>query len=134
MGEMVGIGGVDAALVEGRIAGLHAAGALAEARALLPKRRREREFAALLSETFALRPEVRCLAEASTTLCRCEDVTLGALDGETDARSAKLHTRCGMGACQGRVCGSALRLIKGWEGPEVRPPLSPVPMRFWSDD
>ena len=131
IGETTGIGGVNAALIEGQIAGLHAAGAVDEAHDLLPKRRHEREFAALLSETFALRPEVLRLAEADTTICRCEDVSMGALDGETDSRSAKLHTRCGMGACQGRICGTALRVLKGWEEPEVRPPLSPVPLRFW---
>lgn len=131
VGETVGIGGVDAALIEGRIAGLHAAGAAGEARELLPKRRREREFAALLAKTFALRPEVLRLAELGTTICRCEDVAMAALDCETDSRSAKLHTRCGMGACQGRICGTALGLLKGWEEPEVRPPLSPVPLQFW---
>ena len=45
-----------------------------------------------------------------------------------DAREAKLHTRAGMGACQGRVCGAALQALKGWAPGVVRPPL--FPLRF----
>jgi hypothetical protein len=39
---------------------------------------------------------------------------------------AKLHTRCGMGACQGRICGAATQFLFGWTPNAHRPPLSPV--------
>jgi NAD(P)H-nitrite reductase large subunit len=48
-------------------------------------------------------------------VCRCEEVTAGALRsacrelGVDDPRSAKLVTRAGMGLCQGRMCGPAVR-------------------------
>lgn len=29
-------------------------------------------------------------------------------------RNAKLQSRCGMGVCQGRVCGAAAKVIWGW--------------------
>jgi len=43
-----------------------------------------------------------------------------------DLREAKLLTRAGMGPCQGRVCGPALRHLCGWRRDRVRPPLLPI--------
>jgi hypothetical protein len=34
--------------------------------------------------------------------------------------------RCGMGPCQGRVCGPAVRHLLGWNPESVRPPVSPA--------
>ncbi|MHB1307781.1 MAG: hypothetical protein ACYC23_11935, partial [Limisphaerales bacterium] len=48
------------------------------------------------------------------------------LDRFHHAREAKLHTRCGMGPCQGRVCGAATRFLYGWKTDSVRPPIFPV--------
>jgi D-hydroxyproline dehydrogenase subunit alpha len=66
------------------------------------------------------------LADDQTTVCRCEDVRLGALAGFSDARAAKLATRCGMGACQGRVCGTALAELGRFPRGGVRPPVFPA--------
>jgi NADPH-dependent 2,4-dienoyl-CoA reductase/sulfur reductase-like enzyme len=112
-GEVCGIGGAHAAGIEGRIAGLTAAGAPQAAAALGARRTRARRFAAQLATTFRLDARIHALATPDTLICRCEDVPLGALpagvSGEAwDGRAAKLATRCGMGACQGRVCGAAL--------------------------
>ena len=41
-------------------------------------------------------------------------------------REAKLQTRCGMGSCQGRVCGAAAKEILGWDMESVRPPVLPA--------
>jgi len=41
-------------------------------------------------------------------------------------REAKLQTRCGMGPCQGRVCGSAAEFLLGWKHESVRPPVFPT--------
>jgi hypothetical protein len=41
-------------------------------------------------------------------------------------REAKLHTRCGMGPCQGRICAPASEFLFGWNAPVPRPPLFPV--------
>ena len=41
-------------------------------------------------------------------------------------RDAKLQTRCGMGACQGRICGTAAALYFGWDAALPRPPFSPA--------
>lgn len=126
VGEPLGIGGVDCALIEGQMAGYAAAGQLDQARRLMPERKRWRRFAARLEAAFTLRPEVRQLAQEPTILCRCEDVTLGQLKDHENWRSAKLQTRCGMGPCQGRVCGPAVEAIFGWRHESIRPPILPV--------
>ncbi|GAA0716496.1 FAD/NAD(P)-binding oxidoreductase [Dokdonella soli] len=125
-GELCGIGGLAAARIEGAIAGHAAAGDDEAATALLPQRAQARRFADLLRRHFALDPRLHALATPQTLVCRCEDVTLAALDGFTDARAAKLATRCGMGACQGRICGSALAELGCFPRGGVRPPLFPA--------
>jgi NADPH-dependent 2,4-dienoyl-CoA reductase/sulfur reductase-like enzyme len=127
-GEVTGIGGVDLALVEGRIAGLAAAERNQEARRLTAARARELGFARQLEHAFRLRAELVLLAAADTIVCRCEDVPLGNLRAFRSARDAKLQTRCGMGACQGRVCGPALQALCGFTAERPRPPFVPVSM------
>ncbi len=125
-GEPTGIGGLEAALVQGEIAGLACAGkghASAAGRAAGARR-----FAERLEITFALRPELRGLPSADTIVCRCEDVRFGSLEGRAGWTDAKLQTRCGMGPCQGRVCGPAIEFLKGWRPASVRQPLLPVAM------
>lgn len=133
-GEACGIGGVDVARLEGAIAGHHAAGADDAARALYPRRRRARAFAALLPAHFPVRDEVRACATADSLVCRCEDVPLARLQGWADPRAAKLATRCGMGSCQGRICGAALAELDVFPASSdsaasaslMRPPLFPT--------
>lgn len=125
-GESTGIGGVDLALVEGRIAGLAASGDLTQAASLVAERRRWQAFAARLAKAFTLRDELRQLADANTIVCRCEDVCHGQLQQQASWRSAKLHTRCGMGPCQGRICGGATDFLYGWTQDSVRVPLTPA--------
>jgi NADPH-dependent 2,4-dienoyl-CoA reductase/sulfur reductase-like enzyme len=127
-GEATGIGGVDCALIEGEIAGLAASGQSNAARRLHAKRKRARRFADALNRTFDLREELRSLAGSDTIVCRCEDVELGELTEFENFREAKLQTRCGMGPCQGRVCGAAAQFLFGWDLPSVRPPIFPVKM------
>ncbi len=125
-GEPTSIGGVELSLVEGEIAGLTAAGRPEKARGLFSARERARRFARTLDRTFRLRPELRKLPAANTIICRCEDVLYSQLEQHSNWRSAKLHTRCGMGACQGRVCGPAVQFLFRWNPDSVRPPVFPV--------
>ncbi|MEG6868091.1 FAD/NAD(P)-binding oxidoreductase, partial [Pseudomonas aeruginosa] len=76
-----------------------------------------------LARHFALHTEPRKLTEADTPACRCEDVPLAALAGHAGWTEAKLHSRCGMCACQGRVCGSAAQFRFCWTPPALRPPF-----------
>lgn len=126
-GETTGIGGVEKAWAEGRSAGLAATG-----HHLGAPMAKHHAFGDLLNATFALRPELMNLAEAKTILCRCEDVSLASLREYADWRSAKLATRCGMGACQGRICVPICHDVLGWRSPVpsllqgIRQPIQPV--------
>lgn len=125
-GEPTGVGGVESAIVEGQIAGFAAAGKPAEARKLFHERHHMRRFGSLLDATFALRTELKTLVKPENIVCRCEDVPFSQLQKHTSWRSAKLHTRCGMGACQGRICGPATEFLLGWKVESVRPPIFPA--------
>lgn len=125
-GEVTGIGGLDLSLVEGEIAGYAAAGMLDAARARFAARERHRRFAAALERAFALREELKSLPREETLLCRCEDVSYGRVRARSGWRDSKLQTRCGMGACQGRVCGPAVEFLTGWKAESVRPPIFPA--------
>lgn len=125
-GECTGFGGSELALVEGAIAGHAAVGDRAKARALWPQRQHWQAFAHLLNRTFALNPQLKTLSAPDTLVCRCEDVPYSALQQRAGWTEAKLHSRCGMGACQGRVCGAAAQYLFGWTPPVPRPPFSPA--------
>jgi D-hydroxyproline dehydrogenase subunit alpha len=155
-GEATGVGGAELALAEGELAG-HAAAAHAAtpgtgghaapraagssprppARDLAPLRARRAKlarFAGVLSDLFDPRPGLLRLADADTTLCRCEDVTAGAVDaavagGASTLSALKVVTRCGQGPCQGRVCERlvAARVPKP-ERFSTRAPIRPIPL------
>ena len=131
-GEPTGIAGVEAALAQGRIAGLVAAGQPSAAKQLYSLRAAEARFGHAMTRAFALRPEVLQLCGPDTIVCRCEDVRFDQLRaGAMPPRNwteAKLQTRCGMGACQGRVCGPAVEALFGWHNTSVRSPLFPIPL------
>ncbi len=125
-GEGTGIGGVDLALAEGHIAGYAASGQNAKALSHFKERKKWRAFAERLHHSFTLRPELKQLCAADTIVCRCEDVSYHALKNHSNWRDAKLHTRCGMGACQGRICGAANRVLFSWEKDAGRLPIYPA--------
>jgi D-hydroxyproline dehydrogenase subunit alpha len=125
-GEPTGIAGVELSLIEGQIAGYAAAGRSNEARKLFAKRARYQKLVPAMRNAFALRPELANLAQPDTLLCRCEDVPVETARKHGGWRSAKLHSRCGMGPCQGRVCGAATEFLFGWSIDSWRPPIFPV--------
>jgi thioredoxin reductase len=118
-GDGAGIAGAEAAASRGALAGLAAAGALgrinaaardrlaAPVRAQLALQNRGRAFLDVL-----YRPADNFRRAADTALaCRCEEVT-GRQLRETAAslkvsgpNQMKTFLRCGMGPCQGRLCG-----------------------------
>ena len=124
-GEACGIGGVEKALSEGQVAGCAAAGR-SPRRGSIGTARRGRRHAGAIARAFRLREELRSLPRPDTVVCRCEDVLTAALAAAGSAREAKLAVRAGMGPCQGRVCGPALRYLFGWESDTVRVPIAPV--------
>jgi D-hydroxyproline dehydrogenase subunit alpha len=125
-GEPTGIGGAECALIEGQIAGFAASGQREKAEELFATRAVWHRFRSRLASAFQLRPELKSLASDDTIICRCEDVTLGCVKQFNGWREAKLQSRCGMGSCQGRVCGAAAKFILGWGMESVRPPVLPA--------
>jgi NADPH-dependent 2,4-dienoyl-CoA reductase/sulfur reductase-like enzyme len=127
-GETTGVGGLDLALAEGQIAGCATAGLRARAREFFGARARALRFKESLDRAFALRQELKTLVQDETLLCRCEDVPFHRLRRHDSWRAAKLQTRCGMGPCQGRVCGPAVEFLLDWRADSVRPPIFPAPL------
>ena len=128
-GQLTGIGGADCALTEGQIAGYAAAGNRARAESLFAQRASWHHFRSALAEAFALRPQLKTLASDETVVCRCEDVSFGKMKLFNGWRDAKLQSRCGMGPCQGRICGGAAKAILGWTPESVRPPVLPAQVK-----
>jgi NADPH-dependent 2,4-dienoyl-CoA reductase/sulfur reductase-like enzyme len=130
-GECCGVKGDAAAIVEGRMAGLAAAGG--EIPEPLGRRRdRGRAFGALMAAAFAPRTELVERLTPATIICRCEDVRCRDLDPAWGQRQAKLWSRIGMGACQGAVCGPACESLFGWQRNAARPPLEQPPVDGWA--
>ncbi|MEV6616385.1 NAD(P)/FAD-dependent oxidoreductase [Streptomyces sp. NPDC051051] len=141
-GEATGIGGAALSLAEGHIAGRSAAarlhGSAPDPRAWTPaarSRTRLRTFAAELERLYAA--PVRWAEEVTdaTVVCRCEEITAGAVReavgalGAGDLRTVKLLTRAGMGWCQGRMCEPGVAGIAGCDlVPGRRLPARPVPL------
>jgi len=121
-GELTGIGGAAKAEPEGTLAGLSAArhaGATVTTRTrdLTRKIAQARHFAALLARLYPLPEHWLDNLTPSTTICRCEETTLADLTTAIgtaqahDLRTIKGLTRCGMGYCQGRICGPVAQAI-----------------------
>ena len=126
-GECTGFGGSERALVQGAIAGDAAAGHTEAAQALQGTLARWNAFADALHRHFPVRGAVLAtLPRADTLVCRCEDVAHGELAQRSGWIDAKLHSRCGMGACQGRICGAAAQVLYGWTPQPARHLLSPA--------
>ncbi|PUB25928.1 pyruvate/2-oxoglutarate dehydrogenase complex dihydrolipoamide dehydrogenase (E3) component [Promicromonospora sp. AC04] len=119
-GEITGIGGADAALAEGAVAGTAAAGGdLGVVRVAVRARARARGFAARIEAAHGVRGGwVRWLRD-DTVVCRCEETTYGRvrevveLTGSHETRSVKLTSRAGLGPCQARMCGRTLQELLG---------------------
>ncbi len=151
-GDGAGIAGAKAAELRGEMAGLAAAHDLGK----LPreeldrvtvtlKRRlgRAERFGVGMSQLMRLRSGLLLTITAETIVCRCEDVSRQEIDealdeGASDLNQLKAWTRCGMGPCQGRMCGEAVAslLARQTGGREQlgqwtsRAPLRPVPMEI----
>jgi NADPH-dependent 2,4-dienoyl-CoA reductase/sulfur reductase-like enzyme len=147
-GDGAGIGGAQAAALQGTLAGLAAAAQLGaitsgsrDAEALAHRR--------ALAGVMRIRPfldslyrprDINRIPRDETIVCRCEEVTAGELRkfvelGCVGPNQAKSFGRCGMGPCQGRMCGltvteviaDARRVSPAEVGYyRIRPPIKPL--------
>lgn len=146
VGDGAGIRGAKLSALAGEIAGLAVA---AKAGRSIDRQRVARlrqdhakgqRFSNAIADMLAANPADIAAIAHDTVVCRCEDVRRHEIDAAIDAgahdiNQLKHFTRCGMGPCQGRMCGDvaeelvALRSGLGreavghWTG---RPPLRPV--------
>ena len=150
-GDAAGIEGVEVARHAGRMAAAEAARSLGVLSATdrdrlvgrdAERRRSLRRERAFIDRLFQPPPTLRVPSDETTIVCRCEEITLGTLRarahrGVRDVDHLKALTRCGMGACQGRVCGDIAAQVLAQatgrpvdaSGPgRVRAPLKPVPL------
>jgi thioredoxin reductase/bacterioferritin-associated ferredoxin len=149
-GDGAGIGGAESAALRGEIAAFDAARRLgrltpeerdrqaAPIRAGLERCLRGRRFLDLL---YRPAPQFLSPRRDDTIVCRCEEVTAGQVRdaakrlGVVGPNQMKAFRRCGMGPCQGRLCGpTVVELITETRGTtpaevgyyRLRPPVKPV--------
>lgn len=147
-GDGAGIGGAQAAAVQGQLAALGIAAQLAT----ISTAQRDQQAAPLrvsLESNLRIRPFLDALYQPKeqnripaddVMVCRCEEVTAGDLRGFValgcaGPNQAKSFGRCGMGPCQGRMCGLTVTEViakaRGVSAAEVgyyriRPPIKPI--------
>lgn len=145
-GDGTGVEGSLVAIDEGSLAGLGAArdlGAIGSHEAerqsepMRRRLRRRRLFRRALRRMHRVGPGIYELADETTVICRCEEITRAelepALGASADPAAIKALTRAGMGLCQGRNCQ---RTIAGLVAQrhhcalgQVRPPTARLPAR-----
>lgn len=145
-GDARTIGGADAAIAHGRYV---AAGIIAEVPGDGASQVNTLETEAAVQRSMAYRPFIdnafpiglaEQLPTDDTIVCRCEEITAGALraqiaHGATDMNLVRGTLRCGMGPCQGRSCSSTLARLLKQANPQLcpspfraRPPFRPLPL------
>jgi NADPH-dependent 2,4-dienoyl-CoA reductase/sulfur reductase-like enzyme len=147
-GDGAAIGGAQLAECDGELAALDIARVqeridiAAFERAIKPIRARRAQHAAIrpLLDVLYTPPRAQRLPDDDVIVCRCEEVTAGDIRniaglGCTGPNQMKAFSRCGMGPCQGRWCGSTVvELIADAQGRtpgdvgyfRIRPPVKPV--------
>ena len=147
-GDGAGIGGAQAAAVQGQLAALGIAAQVA----IISTAQRDQQaepLRAKLESNLRIRPFLDALYQPKeqnripaddVMVCRCEEVTAGDLRGFValgcaGPNQAKSFGRCGMGPCQGRMCGLTVTEViakaRGVSAAEVgyyriRPPIKPI--------
>ena len=124
-GDGAGIAGAEAAAMSGRLAALDAAATLdrideaerdRRARPIRAALAGERAIRPFLDALYRPAPSVLAPAEDDVIACRCEEVTVGQIRravrlGAPGPNQLKAFTRCGMGPCQGRICGPIVSAV-----------------------
>ena len=155
-GDGTGVEGSLVAIDEGGLAAVGAAldlGALSgeqaerQAAPLRRRLRRRRVFRDALGRMHRVGAGIYELPTTETVICRCEEVTLGALDpaliSSADPAVIKGLTRAGMGLCQGRNCQRTIAALiaqrhrvalESVTAANPRLPARPVPIGAIADE
>lgn len=148
-GDCAGISGARAAEHAGRLAALEAAQRLGRitaaerdqrARAPAAELRRDRRIRPLLEALYRPRDRFVAPEQDDVIVCRCEEATAGDIrravsQGCPGPNQMKAFVRCGMGPCQGRMCGLTVTEVMAAArnvAPSaigyyrIRPPIKPL--------
>jgi D-hydroxyproline dehydrogenase subunit alpha len=145
IGDGAAIGGAKVAMARAKLAAVSMGEALGRAVAAEGADAalcRAENFQGALWSLFRQPPFDAAALADETVVCRCEEVTAGAVrracrEASPTLATVKRLTRAGMGRCQGRFCaGTLTRLVEaaGGSPPDVtaffapRPPAQPVPL------
>jgi len=123
-GDGGGIAGAEAAALSGRLAALDAASFLDKIDPA-ERDRRARPIRVALKRELAIRPFLDALYRPAPAVlvppddviaCRCEEIAVANIRraarlGAQGPNQAKAFTRCGMGPCQGRICGPIVTAV-----------------------
>lgn len=147
-GDGAGISGARAASLSGQLCGLQVAHEMEQ----IDRKRRD-QLAAPVRNAWNRHRAIRPFLDAwyrvpdsylnppdETMVCRCEEVFASEIrnivkTGCIGPNQAKAFTRCGMGPCQGRLCGNTVEQIMAQSRGEsvaqtgryrARPPLKPI--------
>ncbi|MFC4278404.1 FAD-dependent oxidoreductase [Achromobacter aloeverae] len=148
-GDSRGIVGAKASATQGRLAALAVARELKKIEIPAARGRREElqarldrevRIRPLLDQLYRPRDEHRIPADDSVLVCRCEEVPAARIRqyvavGCLGPNQTKAFGRCGMGPCQGRLCGLTVTEMIASErkvSPQevgyyrIRPPIKPI--------
>jgi thioredoxin reductase/bacterioferritin-associated ferredoxin len=155
-GDTTLIRGAKIAMLKGQLAGIEVAHQLNivtgeerkwKAKPVQSELKREMSVRPLMDHLFKPNPEFYAPGNKDTLVCRCEEVSVAQiLDsvslGAIDPNQVKSQVRCGMGNCQGRMCGSTISELIAKERSahvskvgylSIRPPLKPISVKILAE-
>jgi NADPH-dependent 2,4-dienoyl-CoA reductase/sulfur reductase-like enzyme len=123
VGEITGVAGGKKSIVQGEIAAISILKKMGKLpreaedskrmEPLYSRNRQQMEYAAFLNNLCQVPLAAYQQIPDETLICRCENISMGEIKkaitlGFTTSGGIKKATRCGMGMCQGRICGAVI--------------------------
>ncbi len=122
VGEITGIAGGKKSFIQGKLAAMsilkkmgriNARNRKKEVQTLISLNHQQAEYASFLNHLCQVPVSAYAAIPDETMICRCEEITMGTIkknirEGFDTIGSLKKATRCGMGRCQGRICGPVI--------------------------
>jgi D-hydroxyproline dehydrogenase subunit alpha len=126
VGEITGIAGAKKSFIQGKLAAMSILEKMSkinranrkkrfqeEIQRLISLDRQQKEYASFLNHLCQVPNSAYAAIPDETMICRCEEITMGTIKkniqrGFDTVNSLKKATRCGMGRCQGRICGPVI--------------------------
>jgi bacterioferritin-associated ferredoxin len=125
-GEITGIAGAKKSFIQGKLAAMTILKKLGktpfgnrkitvqqQVQTLVSLDRQQKAYASFLNQLCRVPLSAYAAIPDDVTICRCEEITMGTIkrsiqQGFATVGSLKKATRCGMGRCQGRICGPVI--------------------------